>query len=158
MAEGRSVCGDDHVRPGRREPVDPPRPGLGRASAAHGDERLADARKADVARENEVRGLVDAPLARFDRLDILVNNAGVMVHGSFLEIPVARYDEMFAINVTGTLLCTRHALPAMMARRYGRIVNLSYQLDRPALGSGGFPPHAPTQGPCGRLTPRTPTP
>lgn len=146
MAEGRSVCGDDHVRPGRREPVDPPRPGLGRASAAHGDERLAVALKADVARENEVRGLVDATLARFDRLDILVNNAGVMVHGSFLEIPVARYDEMFAINVTGTLLCTRHALPAMMARRYGRIVNLSSQLARRALGSGGFAAYAATKG------------
>jgi 3-oxoacyl-[acyl-carrier protein] reductase len=108
--------------------------------------RLAVALKADVGRENEVRGLVDATLARFDRLDILVNNAGVMVHGSFLEIPVARYEEMFAVNVTGTLLCTRYALPAMMERRYGRIINLSSQLARRAIGSGGFAAYAATKG------------
>jgi NAD(P)-dependent dehydrogenase (short-subunit alcohol dehydrogenase family) len=48
--------------------------------------------------------MVDRVLARFGRLDILVNNAGVMTRGAFLDVPVADYESMFAINVTGTLL------------------------------------------------------
>ncbi len=105
--------------------------------------RRAVALKADVAREDEVRALVEATLGR---LDILVNNAGVMERGVFHETPVGRYDQMFAINVTGTLLCTRHALPAMIERRHGRIINLSSQLARASVGTGGFAAYAATKG------------
>jgi NAD(P)-dependent dehydrogenase (short-subunit alcohol dehydrogenase family) len=45
---------------------------------------------------------------------------------------------MWAINVTGTFLCTRYALEPMVHARYGRIVNLSSQLARAGVGSGGF--------------------
>ncbi len=108
--------------------------------------RRAVALKADVAREDEVRALVEATLGRLGRLDILVNNAGVMERGVFHETPVGRYDQMFAINVTGTLLCTRHALPAMVERRHGRIINLSSQLARASVGTGGFAAYAATKG------------
>ncbi|HKB26715.1 MAG TPA: 3-oxoacyl-ACP reductase family protein [Methylomirabilota bacterium] len=108
--------------------------------------RRALALKADVAREDEVRALVEATLGRLGRLDILVNNAGVMERGVFHETPVGRYDQMFAINVTGTLLCTRHALPAMIERRHGRIINLSSQLARASVGTGGFAAYAATKG------------
>jgi len=108
--------------------------------------RRAVALKADVAREDEVRALVEATLGRLGRLDILVNNAGVMERGVFHETPVGRYDQMFAINVTGTLLCTRHALPAMIERRHGRIINLSSQLARASVGTGGFAAYAATKG------------
>lgn len=101
---------------------------------------------ADVAQEDQVRRLVDETLARLDGLDILVNNAGVMVHGAFLDIPVARYEEMFAINVRGTLLCTRYALTPMIERRYGRIINLSSQLAQRPIGTGGFAGYAATKG------------
>jgi NAD(P)-dependent dehydrogenase (short-subunit alcohol dehydrogenase family) len=53
---------------------------------------------------------------------------------------------MFAINVTGTLLCTRHALPAMIERSYGRVVNLSSQLAQRAVGDGGFAAYAASKG------------
>jgi len=108
--------------------------------------RRAVALKADVAREDEVRALVEATLGRLGRLDILVNNAGVMERGVFHETPVGRYDQMFAINVTGTLLCTRHALPAMIERHHGRIINLSSQLARASVGTGGFAAYAATKG------------
>ncbi len=108
--------------------------------------RRALALKADVAREDEVRALVEATLGRLGRLDILVNNAGVMERGVFHETPVGRYDQMFAIYVTGTLLCTRHALPAMIERRHGRIINLSSQLARASVGTGGFAAYAATKG------------
>ena len=108
--------------------------------------RRAAALRADVAREDDVRALVDATLARFGRLDVLVNNAGVMARGAFLDVPVTDYATMFAVNVTGTLLCTRYALPPMLQRKYGRIINLSSQLAQRSLGAGGFAAYAATKG------------
>jgi len=52
---------------------------------------------------------------------------------------------MFAVNVTGTLLCTQHALRPMLAARYGRIINLSSQLARTSVGAG-FAAYAATKG------------
>ncbi len=108
--------------------------------------RRAEGVQADVAREDQVRAMVERVLARFGRLDVLVNNAGVMARGPFVDTPVADYDAMFAVNVTGTLLCTHHALRPMVAARYGRIVNLSSQLARASVGSGGFAAYAATKG------------
>jgi 3-oxoacyl-[acyl-carrier protein] reductase len=102
--------------------------------------------EADVASEDEVRELVGATLSRFGRLDILVNNAGIMERGLFADVPVSAYARMFATNVIGTMLCTRAALPAMMERRYGRIVNVSSQLARAGVGTGGFAAYAATKG------------
>ena len=53
---------------------------------------------------------------------------------------------MFAINVTGTFLCTQHALRPMVAARYGRIINFSTQLARASVGTGGFAAYAATKG------------
>jgi 3-oxoacyl-[acyl-carrier protein] reductase len=96
------------------------------AARALGPEALAV--PGDVAREDDVQRLVQSVLARFGRLDVLVNNAGVMTGGDFADTPTSAYDQMLAVNVGGTLRCTRAALPAMVARGYGRIVNLSSQL------------------------------
>jgi 3-oxoacyl-[acyl-carrier protein] reductase len=108
--------------------------------------RRAVALRADVASEPDVRALVDGALARLGRLDVLVNNAGVMTRGAFQETAVDEYAAMFATNVTGTLRCTRHALPAMIERGYGRIINLSSQLARASVGTGGFVAYAATKG------------
>lgn len=102
--------------------------------------------KADVAVEDDVRAMVDAVRRHFGHLDILVNNAGVMVQGGFHEVPVRRYERMFAVNLVGTLLCTHHALPAMMERTYGRVINLSSQLAQRGVVSGGFAAYAATKG------------
>jgi len=90
--------------------------------------------------------MVDRVLARFGRLDILVNNAGIMTRGQFLDVPIPDYQSMFAINVTGTFLCTQHALRPMVAARYGRIINFSTQLVRASVGTGGFAAYAATKG------------
>jgi len=108
--------------------------------------RRAEAVRADVARADQVDAMVDRVLTRFGRLDILVNNAGVMTRGEFLDVPIASYDSMFAINVTGTLLCTQRALRPMVAARYGRIINFSTQLARASVGTGGFAAYAATKG------------
>jgi len=105
--------------------------------------RRAEAVRADVARADQVGAMVDRVLARFGRLDIL---AGVMTRGQFLDVPIANYESMFAINVTGTFLCTQYALRPMVAARYGRIINLSTQLVRASVGTGGFAAYAATKG------------
>ncbi len=78
--------------------------------------RRTEAVRADLARADQADGMVDRVPARFGRLDILVNNAGVMTRGQFLDVPIASYDSMFAINVAGTLLCTQRALRPMGRR------------------------------------------
>ena len=108
--------------------------------------RRAVAVRADVSREDEVKALVEATLARFGRIDVLVNNAGVMDRGMFADTPVDTYARMFAINVRGTMLCTHHALKPMIAQGYGRIINLSSQLARANVGTGGFAAYAATKG------------
>src|SRR5262249_52671759 len=125
-------------------------------SRAHAEEVVAGARglgreavavRADVAREEDVRHLVEATLARFGQLDVLVNNAGIMTHGPFLELAVADYDRMLAVNLVGTMLCTRAALPAMIERGHGRVINLSSQLGTiGGVAGAGAAAYAATKG------------
>jgi len=112
----------------------------------------AVALRGDVAREDDVKALVAATLARFGRLDVLVNNAGIMVRGPLLAVPAEDCRRMFDVNVTGTMLCSRHALPAMIEQKGGRIINLSSQLAQRAVGGGGFAAYAATKGAIESLT------
>jgi 3-oxoacyl-[acyl-carrier protein] reductase len=114
--------------------------------------RRARAVRADVARDDDVKAMVHGVLSAFGRLDVLVNNAGIMARGSFAETPIAHYERMLAVNVAGTMLCTRHVLPAMIESRYGRIINLSSQLAQRAVGRGGFAAYAATKGAVESLT------
>ena len=59
---------------------------------------------------------------------------------------------MFDINVMGTLYCSRHALPPMIERKGGRIINLSTQLAQHPVGGGGFSVYAATKGAIESLT------
>ena len=108
--------------------------------------RRALAVQTDVAREEAVRAMIESALERFGRLDVLVNNAGIMSRGVFAEAPMRDYESMWAINVTGTMLCTQYALRPMVKARYGRIINLSSQLARAGVGRGGFAAYAATKG------------
>jgi 3-oxoacyl-[acyl-carrier protein] reductase len=131
------------------------------ASAREGKEVAAEAGRlgteaialrGDVSREEDARALVKGTLDRFGRLDVLVNNAGIMVRGPLLEVPADGYRRMLDVNVTGTMLCSRHALPAMIEQKHGRIINLSSQLAQRAVGGGGFAAYAATKGAIESLT------
>lgn len=65
----------------------------------------------DVSREAEAKGLVDAALSEFGRLDILVNNSGVYEFSAIEASTEEQYRKMFDINVLGTLLTTKAAVP-----------------------------------------------
>jgi NAD(P)-dependent dehydrogenase (short-subunit alcohol dehydrogenase family) len=80
---------------------------------------------ADVRRADEVEAAHRRALAAFGRVDVLVNNAGIWIEKPFLEFTEAEWQETLDTNVTGVYRCTRAVLPAMKARRRGRIINLA---------------------------------
>ena len=79
----------------------------------------------DVSKEADVAALIGACEAAFGRLDVLVNNAAVVGPTvGVAEEDVAAWDETFAINVRGVVLCIKHAAPLLRKTR-GAIVNIS---------------------------------
>ena len=80
----------------------------------------------DVRREDSVKAAVEATLTQWGTIDILVNNAGITGANKLAhELTVEEWDAVFAVNVRGVFLCTKHVLPGMMAARKGSIVNFS---------------------------------
>ncbi len=85
----------------------------------------AQAVPADVTDEASVKSAFAAVRARCGRIDILVNNAGQAETAPLAKTALALWQRMLAVNLTGTFLCTREALPEMLARGAGRIVNVA---------------------------------
>lgn len=103
-------------------------------AAAGGDAR---ARAADFTVESEVRDVVAGVEAEFGRLDVLVNNAGVMYLEPIETASMARWRQMFELNVLAMMTATQAALPGMRARRDGHIVNVSSTAGRMSNPSSG---------------------
>lgn len=87
--------------------------------------RRAVAVVADVADEESVRAMTATALAAFDHLDILVNNAGVEGVSPMLDVDVEAWDHVFAINLRGPMLCSKHVGAHMVARRSGKVINVA---------------------------------
>jgi 3-oxoacyl-[acyl-carrier protein] reductase len=107
------------------------RNGEGAASVARQIEvrgRRAAACRADVGDEAEVEQAFARLREALGDPDILVNNAGIATVSRLEEMPTALWDEMLRVNLRSVFLCTRAVLPAMRARRWGRIINISSQL------------------------------
>jgi NAD(P)-dependent dehydrogenase (short-subunit alcohol dehydrogenase family) len=85
----------------------------------------AQAVAVDVTDETSVKAAFAAVRERFGRVDILVNNAGQAESAPLAKTDLARWQRMLAVNLTGTFLCTREALPEMTGRGAGRIVNVA---------------------------------
>jgi NAD(P)-dependent dehydrogenase (short-subunit alcohol dehydrogenase family) len=81
--------------------------------------------QADVAKEADVKRLVEQTVAKFGRLDIAFNNAGVEWKGPLVEATEADYRRIFDINVWGVLASMKHEIPAMLKTGGGAIVNTS---------------------------------
>jgi len=82
----------------------------------------------DIGDEHDAEAMIGTALERFDRLDILVNNAAApqgLDREVIDEIPVDVFDDVIRINLRGTWLMCRAAVPAMRRRRWGRIINIS---------------------------------
>ena len=95
--------------------------------------------QADVAREPDVLKLFEETDRKLGKLSVLVNNAGIVDRAARVdELSLARIERMFAVNVTGSMLCAREAVKRMSTRHGGQggsIVNLSSVASR--IGAPG---------------------
>lgn len=80
---------------------------------------------ADVADEAQVRAAFAQAAAVHGDIGILVNNAGQASSAPFMKVDAAHWQQMLAVNLTGTMHCMQQVLPAMSAAGWGRIVNVA---------------------------------
>lgn len=80
---------------------------------------------ADLRDEAAVNGMFAEIEAQLGEVDVLVNNAGVSQQKLFTDTTLADYDYVFGVNTLGTVNCCRAALPSMIRRKSGRIINIS---------------------------------
>jgi 3-oxoacyl-[acyl-carrier protein] reductase len=79
----------------------------------------------DVRSRDSVAAAFAAAEAALGPIDMLINNAAITAQGSVWEISPEDWDDVLAVNLRGTLLCSQIAGPAMAGRGFGRIVNLA---------------------------------
>jgi len=80
---------------------------------------------ADMSKPAEVRALVAAATRELGGVDVLVNNAGIQFTARVHEFPAERWDAILAINLSATFHAIAAALPQMLERNWGRIVNVA---------------------------------
>lgn len=79
----------------------------------------------DVADPEQVAELAAETEALAGPADILVNNAGIGISARLAKTRLEDWNRIFAVNVTGTFLCTKAFLPGMLENGWGRIVNVA---------------------------------
>ncbi|MDO8473575.1 MAG: SDR family NAD(P)-dependent oxidoreductase [Dehalococcoidia bacterium] len=81
--------------------------------------------KCDVSDEAEVAHMIDETMETWHRIDILVNNAGVSRWARVIDTPVKDWDRVVAVNLRGTFLCSKMALPHMIKAKRGSVINIT---------------------------------
>ena len=100
----------------------------------------AFATEVDVRKEDSVAAAIDLAIRTFGHLDVLVNNAGITSSGaSIQDQDWDVWDNMLNVNLKGVAFGMKHAVPHMIGRRYGRIINTASQLaHKPIAGHGAY--------------------
>ena len=93
---------------------------------------------ADVSDGGAVAAMVGSVVEALGPIDVLVNNAGIGPAHGLDDLTEAVFDRTIAVNLKSAFLCIQAVLPAMRARRFGRIVNIS---SGAARGAGGIGVH-----------------
>jgi 3-oxoacyl-[acyl-carrier protein] reductase len=93
---------------------------------------------ADVSQAASVTKMVEQVARDLGPIDILVNNAGIAIVRGLDELSESDFDHTILVNLKSAFLCTQAVLPAMRARKWGRIVNIS---SGAARGAGAIGPH-----------------
>jgi 3-oxoacyl-[acyl-carrier protein] reductase len=92
----------------------------------------------DVSQAASVAKMVDRVASELGPIDILVNNAGIAIVRGIDDLTETDFDATIAVNLKSAFLCTQAILPAMRAKKWGRIVNIS---SGAARGAGAIGVH-----------------
>jgi 3-oxoacyl-[acyl-carrier protein] reductase len=93
---------------------------------------------ADVSQTGAVAKMVEQVASGLGPVDILVNNAGIAITRGVDDLTEDDFDKTIAVNLKSAFLVTQAVLPAMRAKKWGRIVNIS---SGAARGGGAIGPH-----------------
>ena len=87
----------------------------------------ATAVRVDISIEGDAKAMIDTAIDRYGKLDVLYNNAGIMPEDdhSVVDTPVEAWDQVMAVNVRGVYLACKYAIPHMVERHSGSIINVS---------------------------------
>jgi len=102
----------------------------------------------DISDENAVETSFEGVNRRWGRLDILVNNAGISIRHPTLELSLADWNNVVAVNMTGAFLCSRVATRYMLPKGKGSIVNTASIM---GLSGGGLYPNVSYQATKGGI-------
>lgn len=105
---------------------------------------------ADVTSPEDTARMITDTEERFGAVDILVNNAGMNVRHLLTEYPLDDWKKVTETNITGVFLATKAALPGMIERGWGRVINIGS-----IMGTIGLPtrvPYAATKGAVHQMT------
>lgn len=80
---------------------------------------------ADVSDPDQVSSLYNTIHQHCDHIDVLVNNAGISHIGLLQDMSVEEWDRVINTNLRSAFLCSKHALPSMISRQNGCIINIS---------------------------------
>lgn len=98
---------------------------LKRVAQELGGDTAAVAIATDVTESNSVRDAFNSARARFGQVQLLINNAGQAASAKFTDTDEALWNRLIAVNLNGTYLCSRQAIPDMLQAGWGRIVNVA---------------------------------
>ncbi len=79
----------------------------------------------NVSVESEVQSALASVAERYGGVDILVNNAGIQRYGTVTETSVELWDEVMNVNLKSLFLCSKYAIPFMMEKKKGVIINVA---------------------------------
>lgn len=94
--------------------------------------------KTDVAKEDDVKNLIEKTLEKHGKIDVLINNAGFGLFANLVDSKTEDFDAMFAVNVRGLYLCCRYAVKSMIEKQAGIIINISSIAGKNSVATGSI--------------------
>jgi NAD(P)-dependent dehydrogenase (short-subunit alcohol dehydrogenase family) len=98
----------------------------------------------DITDERQVERMVTETIQAYGGIDILVNNSSIAgPTARVVDLNLTQWNEVFAVNLTGSMLCAKHALKHMIPQKRGVIINIVSEGGRSGDGRSGYPMRSP---------------